>query len=934
MVGSPKFSIITPSFKQASFIDETHKSVQDQRLGDFEHLIYDPGSTDGSLEIIHAYCEASNRAELILGQDKSQTNAINLGFSRARGEILCWLNSDDAYFGDDVLEAVGRVFEQHPEIDIVYGRGQFVAPDGEKLKEAYINRDGANILEQMSQSLGVLQPSLFMRRRIFEMAGSLDEGMNFSFDYEYWVRCANYGAKFHFLDKLLSRAVIHEDAKTMRARGTSLAEAAKVAERYYEFVSIDWASRIADHEVNQNDGIIAHAANEASVIKHTKEVFRRFNKNVLALSRYFNADPLMADNTKAAFAELVGEVTSRAYLSGWDENYFDMGITLIASIHRNDPEAQIFVYDLGMTPAQRAFLKLLEGVIFLNAEFVPFSHDWQKHPKNYVFKIALFSHLFKWLPTDCALLWVDAGVMLMKEPEAIFSQLRQDGVFFIDHDDSRHWPLYNASFTSDAAITAGKFTWSELAGPHVCSCLFGGVVGAVAASVFIEAAEMASIHAIAVGDKHPPESDKRKSLSGDEQHEHATAFSARNQPVNDLEALRRVFGYYGHRQDQSIVSLLATRHGLPISSAAKFCPANDESSVISKENWFEGVSSKLGDYRAVREDQPGVTFHHRGLVKEFSGLRFAFERQSIVGVLGNGPSLAEVDLPNLAGVDSIGMNAAYRFWEEISWFPAFYCCLDTVVGMSHKVAIRDLVRSRRRLGVKAFMLRKNLVDWLAETGDLDGVIDFDLVRFGVRQLLAEPVTTGSHALAWGNWMGYQNGVVAGVDCNYVEQVQGASLTEEGTLVIQEGAENPNYFFESYQQVGDVYNIPNPSRDLHIRSWRNVSALLSKGAATYNISTNSRMDAFPIVTLNEALARFEYPPLLGRLMIDCDNSALLLTACATQLLLEPKRTLAMLSADSKLTVAVDKAIQSLPATQGTVEHYKRVEEFARQNCPNN
>lgn len=92
-----KFTIVTPSFNQAAFLPRTLTSVAEQTNQAYEHLIYDPGSSDGSLKIAEDYCARARRAPLYKGLHRSQTHAINLGFGQARGEILCWLNSDDRF---------------------------------------------------------------------------------------------------------------------------------------------------------------------------------------------------------------------------------------------------------------------------------------------------------------------------------------------------------------------------------------------------------------------------------------------------------------------------------------------------------------------------------------------------------------------------------------------------------------------------------------------------------------------------------------------------------------------------------------------------------------------------------------------------------------------------------------------------------------------
>lgn len=923
-----KISVITPSFNQAQFLPATLESVRSQKYQDIEHLILDPGSKDGSRKIIEEYCRNNGKARFYHGEDKSQTNAINLGFGRATGDIICWLNSDDSFFDSDILDFVAGEFKKNPDVDIIYGRGQFISPDGQVLKEAFINRDSKNLRKLMANSLGILQPSLFMRRSVFQEVGKLDENMNFSFDYEYWTRCAARGKKFHFVDRLISKAVIHDDAKTMRMRGTSLDEAIAVAHRYYDFCSMDWIRRKADFILNESDGIIkSGGTDEQALEKKIKEVFDIENSKSLALAAFFRNDENMNADTKKGFQSLLMDILSdHAYISGWDANYFDMGLTLIASIHRNDLDTWTFVYDLGMTKRQLSILKQLDRVILLDRDFVPFKHDWQRNPKNYVFKITLFNHMLTLLPLGCRLLWVDAGVMLLRDPREIFDAIRDNDVFFIDHSDSRHWPLFNASFTSDDAIREGRFSAAELAGPHVCSCLFGCKVGSPRQSVFVEAAEFAAIKAIAVGDKHPPAELCRMALPKGEQKAKAREFHSSRDPVSDLEQIRSVFGYYGHRQDQSIISLLATRHGLPISSAAHFCPANDESSKVSKENWLEGVSSRLGSFSPYPADQVGVTFHHRGLVKDFKGLRFALDQAPVAAILGNGPSLKEIDLPSLTDTDCFGMNAAYRFWREANWYPSYYSCLDNVVGLSHKEEIRELVRNRHIYGIKSFLLRQGLVDWLEKSGDLDDVIDFDLIRNGVPEFQPEPITTGSHTLAWAIFMGYKYAFISGVDCNYVQKIKGAEKQSDGTLKILREDENPNYFFAGYQKVGDQFNVPDPSKDLHIRSWRRVSEALPEDCKVLNVSSISLMDAFPMASLSEAFVRFS----LGRSSKVISGSGpsisallendTLLSFCAARMMLDPEGMTRQIAADSQLAARIAAALDEGGAA---ADHYREV-----------
>lgn len=845
-----KFTVVTPSFNQAQFLPKALASVQHQTHRDYEHLIFDSGSRDGSLAIAEAYCSHNDRALLFSGFDQSRTHAVNLGFAEARGEILCWLNSDDRYAAPDVLEKVARAFAENPAADIVYGRGTFVSPKGEAIKEAFVHREAADLRQAFSGSLGILQPSLFMRRSAFNAAGPFDQRMNYSFDYEYWARCAAFGLKFHFLDQTLSEATIHDDAKTIRARGTSLAEAATAGRRYYDFLAVDWVRRLVDQEQNgaEDGGASGETVPETAIA----ERFRAENADARSLGRYFNQDPAMNAATRKAFADWVAPTIRQAYVSAWDAKDFDMGVTLVASIHRHDPARPIFVCDLGMTAAQRAFVAQIRDVILLDRDFPQSSAAWRRNPENRVFKTLLFSALAERLAPGAALLWIDAGVSLRRRPDTIFDLIEADGSFFIDHDDNQSRPLFNAAFTSDAALKKGELAWAEMAGPHVTSRLYGLLVEGPGHGLFREAARLAQIEAVALGDEDHPAAEKKQALSKAEHASAAAGMAARKSPVDDLAELRRTFGYDGRRQDQTILSALVARHGFRISSARRYCPAGDASGEVSKEEGLEGASRRPGGFRRDDFTSGGTTFHHRGLVKDFSGLRFDFDRKQVCAILGNGPSLADVDFDDLKAADSVGMNVAYRYWREIDWYPAIYCCLDTVLGMSHKEAILDLVRHRRRYGVRQFLLRQNLCEWLAERGATDGVVSFDLIRQGFEELHPEPVTTGSHALAWTAAIGYDRFIVAGVDCNYVERVDGAQEKADRTLEIVQKGENPNYFFAGYQQVGDQFNIPNPSKDLHIRSWRNVGAQLKPEKIVINVSAVSKMDAFPKTPFDVAM----------------------------------------------------------------------------------
>ena len=229
----------------------------------------------------------------------------------------------------------------------------------------------------------------------------------------------------------------------------------------------------------------------------------------------------------------------------------------------------------------------------------------------------------------------------------------------------------------------------------------------------------------------------------------------------------------------------------------------------------------------------------------------AISPRETVFVLGNGPSLASVSLPSLSPFPTIGMNAAYRYWRTIDWRPTFYTCLDTVVGLSHKTAIAELIQEER---IEKFLLRSNLIDALGPLSHNARIINFDAVSAYDSLLSALPITTGSHAALWAASMGFKQILLLGIDLDYTEVVGGARRRDGIELEIVESVENPNYFFKEYQQPGDRYNVPNPRPDLHVHCWRTAAqSLKATPAQIYQTNQRSNAAFFPYVPLKDFLS---------------------------------------------------------------------------------
>lgn len=203
-----RVSIITPSFNQAQFLEETILSVLNQDYANIEYIIIDGGSTDGSVEIIRRY--ASRLAFWMSEPDRGQADAINKGFRRATGEIVAWLNADDVYVTCDAVRQIVAAFSAHPNADIVYGDALTID------EHSYIRR--VRLLPDFDPQLllrtcFLVQPAVFMRARVVQ-SQSLDDTLDVGMDYKLWLACAQE-FKFWHLNRLIAGDRNHRQRKTV-----------------------------------------------------------------------------------------------------------------------------------------------------------------------------------------------------------------------------------------------------------------------------------------------------------------------------------------------------------------------------------------------------------------------------------------------------------------------------------------------------------------------------------------------------------------------------------------------------------------------------------------------------------------------------------------------------------------------------------------------
>lgn len=259
-----RVSIVTPSFNQAQFLPFNLQSVASQTYSDIEHIVVDPGSTDASRDIAATF----NGVILIAEPDRGQSDGIDKGFSRSTGDILAWLNSDDLYPTSEVVERVVKIFQENPEIDVVYGQVNFVDEKGEFLRNAYINADAEGLLASFQYQVGIIQPGVFMRRAVYEKVGGPSKSFEYCMDYEYWVRIATAGFKWFFVDEVLAHHRWWSGMKTSSGRDKSLIEHFRVVYKYFGYIHWKWLERYADFKQTNADGIV----NVAKVDQADKDV--------------------------------------------------------------------------------------------------------------------------------------------------------------------------------------------------------------------------------------------------------------------------------------------------------------------------------------------------------------------------------------------------------------------------------------------------------------------------------------------------------------------------------------------------------------------------------------------------------------------------------------------------------------------------------------
>jgi glycosyltransferase involved in cell wall biosynthesis len=199
-----KFSVVTISYNQVQFLERTIQSVLVQKDVEFEYIIVDPGSNDGSRELIERYSNCF--AHIVLEQDNGPADGLNKGFAKATGDIYCYINSDDV-FELDAFRRVANAFEQRPYVDVFCGHAWVTDPNDTRLRRVW-----SDPFDPISVAYGesiFVQPSTFIKAEVFRNTNGFNTQNRSNWDGELLVSLWKHKARIEVINEFLSNYRLH-----------------------------------------------------------------------------------------------------------------------------------------------------------------------------------------------------------------------------------------------------------------------------------------------------------------------------------------------------------------------------------------------------------------------------------------------------------------------------------------------------------------------------------------------------------------------------------------------------------------------------------------------------------------------------------------------------------------------------------------------------
>lgn len=244
----PTLSVVTPAYNQAAFLRDTIESVFSQDYPNIEYVVLDDGSTDETPDILSEYGDAfvwESQANM------GQTPTINKGWAMTTGEIITWLNSDDAFYNSSSVREAMQYLIENPETGIVFGDSMFTEADGTEIEPTRPVVDFT--YERMVRECHnwISQPSAFIRREIVKKVGDLDPKFYYFMDWDFWLRAGIY-FRIEHIDAIWSTYRLHSESKTVAQAKKAAPELEYMYTKYFSRDDIPPEIRAIESEAMMN----------------------------------------------------------------------------------------------------------------------------------------------------------------------------------------------------------------------------------------------------------------------------------------------------------------------------------------------------------------------------------------------------------------------------------------------------------------------------------------------------------------------------------------------------------------------------------------------------------------------------------------------------------------------------------------------------------
>lgn len=270
----PLITIITPSYMQGRYIEDCILSIKNQSWKHLEHIILDSCSTDSTDEVVNRHLK-DYPAVYIREKDSGQANAINKGLDMAKGDIVCWLNADDFFMDERVLEKIVRIFNSFAQIDAVTGDGYYTDENRKLTVPITLEKPKYVQLKFLRHADYILQPSTFWKRNKVRM----DETLHYAFDWKFFMDLHKEGLAFIYSPEYYSCYRVQRDSKTFQDNAARKKEVCQVL-RYNGVnpLSLLWADIVyLNYWISEKTGIPVFRA----TISFLNKIFKRLTDGII-----------------------------------------------------------------------------------------------------------------------------------------------------------------------------------------------------------------------------------------------------------------------------------------------------------------------------------------------------------------------------------------------------------------------------------------------------------------------------------------------------------------------------------------------------------------------------------------------------------------------------------------------------------------------------